>query len=238
MQITNEMEAKLQEYVGKGLLITKIVNNPYIRIMYQGSGGLIPSNWNVQIFTSGKIHTNDALTLDRALDGTIDLIDTSKILIQCDDAGVGFPLCGAMIGIYDGKDLITDIVDIKFFQEPNFKQKLYLTEYARLGRKILKKLGATPHTHRIEICIGNINTFLKNILRDQGYDVRVSEIKGPLQDKLEEHFRLYIKNTVGVDLAYDPKKTARKDLGKRYYTAVNWAKKNGPQYLKNGWNGT
>jgi hypothetical protein len=235
MRTNNKLESILSEYVKSGVLLAKQVNNPYIKIMYKGAGNAVPSNWNVQIFTSGKLHTNDGLTLSRILDRTIENIDPQKLLIQCDDAGVGFPLCGAMIGIFDGKEITTDVVDVSFFQPPAFKQKLYLTEYSSLGIKILQKIGATPQTHRIEICIGHINSALKNALRDQGYDVRISEITGPLQDGLEMRYRLYIRNLIGVDLAYDPKLTSKKEMGKKFYTAVNWAKKNGPHFLKSGW---
>jgi phage-related protein len=94
---------------------------------------------------------------------------------------------------------------------------------------------ARPKTHRIEICTGFINGKLKEALRKKSYDVRVVEITGLLQDKLEGLFKQYIKHITGQDLAYDPKEIKKEDIPRYYYKVLDWGKKNAPHLLKSGW---
>jgi hypothetical protein len=116
-----------------------------------------------------------------------------------------------------------------------YEKKRYLQEYTRKGFTLLELIGTTPQTHRIEICTGFINIMLRDALRQRGYDVRVTEIKGLLQDRLEDLFKDYVRKETGIDLAYDPKEMKKEDIGKKYYSVLNWGKKNAPHLLKSGW---
>jgi hypothetical protein len=234
MKNSPQLEERLKDLCSKGELSSRTEKNPYLKFSYCGAGKLISPKWNVKVYTSGAIVCNDLPLLKNILEGSL-VPAPSLPLIQIDDAGIGFPICGAMVGITDGNQVWTDIVDVSFFQTPRFEKKQYVSEYASKGLVLLSKLKIMPQTSRIEICTGFINTRLKDILRGQGYDVRVTEIKGLLQDHLERLFREHVHREVGEDIAYDPKELAKNEIGKKYYSVVNWAKKNKPHLLKSGW---
>ena len=145
-----------------------------------------------------------------------------------------------MVGITDGKSVLTDTVDVSFFQSPAFEEKTYLLDYAQKGWKLMAEgFKATPQTHRIEICSGYVNSELRKLLRSRGYDVTVVEIKGLLQDTLEGLFRVYVRETLGTDLAYDPKELKISGGGKAiadsYYRVLEWGRMHAPYMLKSGW---
>jgi hypothetical protein len=234
MKSSPQLEKCLEDLCLNGELFPRSENNQYLKMSFFGSGKLISPKWNVKIYTSGAIVCNDVLLLKEILKGSLTSAPALP-LFQIDDAGIGFPLCGVMIGITDGTTVWTDTVDVSFFQSPKFEKKLYLVEYANKGLKLLSNLGVAPKTHRIEICTGFINTNLKNMLREKGFDVRVAEITGLLQDQLEQLFRDHVRLLTGADVGYDPKQMKKQDLGKAYYGALRWAKKNVPHLLKNGW---
>jgi len=235
MKTSSALESALLEYSKKGIIIPRIENNSYLKVSYKGADKLVSSKWNVKIYTSGSVVCNDFKVLQDILSGTLKTPDNSLKIIQLDDSGWGFPLCGTMIGITDSKQVWTDVVDVYFFQGDNFEKKIYLEEYAQKGLKLIQALGISPSSHRIEICTGYINTKLKDILREKGFDVRVTEIKGLLQDKLEDLFKEHVKQMTGKDLAYDVKEMDRSKIGSTYYSVLNWGKKNAPHLLKNGW---
>jgi hypothetical protein len=178
---------------------------------------------------------NDEFLLKKILENSFVPAAEHLSLIQIDDAGVGFPLCGAMVGVTDGKQIWTDTVEVSFFQSPKFERKQYLQEFANKGIGIFSRLGFAPATHRVEICTGFINTRLRDALRETGFDVRVTEIKGLLQEELERLFKGHILKETGQDMAYDPKKIREQDLGKTYYQVLNWGKRYVPHLLKTGW---
>jgi hypothetical protein len=129
-------------------------------------------------------------------------------VIRIDDAGWGFPLCGVMVGVSDEKNVCTAVVPVEYFRHDTrnaFHTKRYLKEYARLALELLNQLGVSADTHRIEICSGFVNQPVREELRRQGYDVRVVEIKGLLQERLENLYKAYVLNEIGRDIYYDPK---------------------------------
>jgi hypothetical protein len=157
-----------------------------------------------------------------------------------DDSGWGFPLGGVMVGVCYKRIIHTAVVPVDFFRGNFFEKKLYLKEYTNEGLYILNHVAfqtnkeiIDPTTHRIEICTGYINRGLKEKLREVGYDVTVTEIKGLLQDTLENKFKEYLRNLTGVDLAYDPKECD--NVGMVYKNVVDWAIIHAPHLLKTGW---
>jgi hypothetical protein len=234
LQSSPQMEKALSDALAKGLLTTRTENNQYLKISYKGTGTKISDKWNVKIYTSGSVVCNDPAVLQSLMDNSFKEPDTRLRLLQIDDAGVGFPLCGVMIGVTNGERVWTDTVDVSFFQSPKFEKKLYVDEFAKKGLHLLSK--TLPSTHRIEICSGFINTGLRDALRARGYAVRITEIKGLLQDNLEQLFKEYVKKETGQDLAYDPKEIKKEKLGKAYYQVLDWGKKHTPHLLKSGWN--
>lgn len=227
MKSSPQLEECLKDLCSKGELTPRTERNQYLKFSYCGAGKMISPKWNVKIYTSGAIVCNDLPLLKNILEGSL-MPAPSLPLFQIDDAGIGFPLCGAMVGVTDGNQVWTDVVDVSFFQTPRFEKKQYVNEYASKGLALLSKLKIAPQTSRIEICTGFINTRLKDLLRGQGYDVRVTEIKGLLQDHLERFFREHVHKEVGEDIAYDIKMIKAKEIPKYYYKALEWGKKYAP----------
>lgn len=232
------LEQRLKELCAAGLLVIRTENNRYLKISYKGTGKPISEKWNVKIYTSGAVVCPDPSVLNDVVSGNIRTPDASKITLQCDDSGWGFPLLGIMVGVTDGEVVETDTVDVSFFQGETYAKKLYLAGYAEKGLAIItERFHASPKTHRIEICSGYVNTGLRDTLRRLGYDVRIADIKGLLQNRLENLFKEYVKNILKCDLAYDPKEMRKQggNVGQAYYRVLEWGKKNAPHLLKTGW---
>ncbi|MGB9553700.1 MAG: hypothetical protein ACPL7L_04940, partial [bacterium] len=121
-----------------------------------------------------------------------------------------------------------------FFQSPLFEEKKYLEEAARITLEILKELDARPQNTIIYICSGHIHSKTKEILRKNGYEVLVAEIKQPLQDLLENALKEYLKDRFDFDGFFDPKKD---DPREGFLKAKKWLKENPSrlQFAKTGW---
>jgi hypothetical protein len=235
MKSSPAMEQALSKCADSGLILPRTESNIYLKVSYKGTGNPISEKWNVKIYTSGSVVTTDIKTLDDIVNGTLAPPDSTLKIIQIDDAGFGFPLCGIMIGVYDGSKIWTDTVDVKLFQGLAYERKTYLMDYTRRGLEIVNKLSICPKTHRIEICSGFINTKLKDALRALEFDVSITDIKGPLQDQLEDLYKEYVAKVTGKNLAYDIKMIKNSEIPIYYYRALEWGKKNAPHLLKSGW---
>jgi len=235
MMSSPAIERALEKFASTGLIIQRTENNAYLKISYKGTGTTISEKWNIKIYTSGKIVTTDQKTLEDIISDNFKTPDKTLKVIQIDDAGFGFPLCGVMIGVYDGSKIITDTVSARFFQGQAYTKREYLKEYTTKGLKIIHDLRIFPDTHHIEICSGFINQPLRDSLRDLGFDVVITDIQGPLQDQLENLYKQHVRDVTGQDLAYDPKLLAERNIAKSYYAAVAWGRKNAPHLLKSGW---
>lgn len=230
------LEDTLKRMAQEGLIVPRKENNRYLHVSYKGTGGLISKKWNIKIYTSGKIVCLDLSVIRKFYHDNLKPPNKNLNLIQIDDAGIGFPLGGCMVGVCCDDEVLTDVVDVSYFRPGPFDRKDYLKEYAIRGFYIATELfNATPETHRIEICTGHINSYLRAILVFMGYDVRLVDIKGLLQDSLEDLFKNHIKDLVGKDLAYDPKELSSSDIVNGYHKAVQWGINNAPHLLKTGW---
>lgn len=235
MKSSPEIEQALSKFVSTGLIVSRTENNPHLKVSYRGIGTVISKKWNVKIYNSGSIVTTDIKTLEDIISDNFKTPDKSLKVVQIDDAGFGFPLCGVMVGVYAGTKVITDTVNATLFQGEAYTNRMYLKDYTDKGLKIIQDLEISPSTHRIEICSGFINQNLKDALRGLGFDVVITDIQGPLQDQLEGLYKQHVRDVTGKDLAYDPKVLADIDIAKSYYAAVEWGKENAPHLLKNGW---
>lgn len=236
MKTNKTLEDTLIKMASQGLIIPRVEKNPYLKLSYKGAGGLITPKWNIKIYTSGSFVCTDTALIREFYHGWLKVPDKKLQVLQIDDAGWGIPLCGIMVGVCDGRKIITDIVDVAFFKSGIFERQDYLLEYSNKGLNIVEnQFKANPETHRIEICTGFINSKLKNLLRSKGYHVTITEIKGMLQDQLEDLFKKYVLKETGMDLAYDPKGMSKKEISLNYYKALEWGKKNVPHLLKSGW---
>lgn len=231
------LEEKLKQFCIAGEIVPRTENNAYLKVSYCGSGKTISPKWNVKIYTSGSIVCNDMHVLEQIINNTFSESNPELKVVQIDDAGIGFPLFGVMVGVtvQGNSEVYTDVVPVHFFQDPLFESKAYLKEYSRRGRVIISKLKIEPTFCRIEICSGYINTVLRDDLRKQGFDVRVVDIKGLLQDRLEILFKEFVNSKTLKDLAFDPKGLDQEAIAKKYYSALNWGKHYAPHLLKSGW---
>jgi hypothetical protein len=228
-------EKLLEKAVLNGHIVSRTENNPYLKFSYKGTGELVSDKWNIKVYTSGKVVCNDVDTLDDIINNKLASPNSSLKLIQIDDAGWGFPLCGVMVGVTDGTKVLTNVVPVSYFQGKTFKTKKYLKVYSELGLELVRTFEAKHQTHRIEICTGFINSQLKKDLRKLKFDVRVTEIKGLLQDELERLFKEHVKHETGLNLAYDPKSMEKKKIGRAYYNVLSYGMTQVPHLLKSGW---
>lgn len=228
----------------KGLIKTKTIDNPYVEKAFTGNGENITEKWNVTFFKYShskrgiSVVCNDWEAFDAIISQNWEYFSPNDLpVISIDDAGWGFPLCGVMVGASDGNMVKTCIVPVNYFQGNRFSQKSYLKAYALAGMKLITKEGfdVLPTTHQIEICTGYINSELKNFLRKCGFHVRVVEIKGLLQDRLETKFKEYVKETLGSDIYYDPKDMDVDAIPMEYKRCLEFGKKHFPHLLKSGW---
>ncbi len=237
-------QLKLAEKMG--YLKRRYEENIYLKASYAGVEEKgITHKWNVKIYTFNRdknghsIVCVDFLVLRQLVENDYDsFIPPDRIVLRVDDAGWGFPLCGVMVGVSDEREVKTATVPVEYFRNdsPNyFKSKKYLKKYTELALHLLEEFGAAPNTHRIEICTGYVNQPVREKLRRLGYDVRVVEIKGLLQNELENIYKKYIFDTIGTDIYYDPKNIKKSQIPRMYYKCLNYGIKNCPEQIKTGW---
>lgn len=230
------LEDTLKKMATEGLIVPRTENNKYLCLSYKGAGGLVSNKWNIKIYTTGNFVCNDPSIIRKYYHKRLKPPDKSLKLIQIDDSGIGFPLGGCMVGVCCGDKVYTDTVDVSFFKPGPFERKEYLIAYTNRGLNLMKKeLNPTPETHRFEICSGFINKVLRDLLNLRKFDVEMVEVKGLLQDQLENKFKDHIKELTGVDLAYDPKEITTEQVAFRYDEALAWAIEHAPHLLKSGW---
>ncbi|MBN2535478.1 MAG: hypothetical protein JXB88_21545 [Spirochaetales bacterium] len=237
---------KLQKACKKGFLTSRVENNDSLFASYKGVGkkGISPK-WNIKIYDYNRkqrghsIVCIDKLVLRRLIEEDyLSFIPPDKKVLRIDDAGWGFPLCGVMVGVSDEVKVLTATVPVEYFRDDTkcrFSTKLYLKKYSELGMELLYNFHASPGTHRIEICTGYLNQPLREDLRKTGYDVRVVEIKGLLQQELEKLFKVYVFESIGADIYYDPKDMKKADIPRNYYECLEYGKKHCPHLIKTGW---
>jgi hypothetical protein len=208
-------------------------------------GGGISHKWNVKIYNpSIKKSGHSVVCVDRHVlmklveEDYASFIPPDLPVLRIDDAGWGFPLCGVMVGVTDEREVRTAVVPVAYFRDDtryHFQTKRYLKEYSDLAIQLLEEFGATPRSHRIEICTGYVNQPLRERLRGRGYDVRVVEITGLLQRELEGRYRQYVHEEVGADIYYDPKDMKKSQIPRSYRKSLAYGEKHCPEKIKTGW---
>ena len=237
---------KLRQALEEGFVASRSENNQYLLASYTGVEGKgITQKWNVKIYTYNKKKKGHSLVcvdehiLAKLLEGDFEsFIPPDLQVLRIDDAGWGFPLCGMAVGVSNEQEVQTGIVPVEYFRDDvdnHFQAKRYLKEYTDLALQFLDQFGANPGTHRIEICTGYVNQPLREELRSIGYDVRVEEIKGMLQDKLEKVYREYVIEEVGSDVYYDPKEMNKSDIPRMYDESLKYGMEHCPHKIKTGW---
>jgi len=183
-------------------------SSPYVVLSVRGDGARAPEKWNARVYKdkSGrlKLVTVDLKTLTDLLEGRKPAV--KRRVISVDDAGWGFPLGGVMIGATDGSRVETGLVPVDYFQGERFERHEYLGYAAMVTQELLRRFDARPDDTLVEICTGYVNVGSKEALRKAGYEVKVTEVRGLLQDELEKRFAEYVKD-LGYDGYVDPKET-------------------------------
>jgi hypothetical protein len=137
--------------------------------------------------------------------------------IMIDDAGVGDLLFGVVIGAYRSEtgEFSYDVVDVKYFQYPMFKRKMYLQETSRVVFEILDKLRI-KNGEPIYICSGNI---FEQAHRD-------------LQHYTETAYLDEVRN-----LGYEPTSDRDEKRAKSFFHMLNWVRHDAKRikYAKTGW---
>jgi len=196
-------------------------NNPYVVLSVRGDGVRASPKWNARVYRdkSGrlKLVTVDLKMLRDMLEGRAPAARTRTISV--DDAGWGFPLGGVMIGATDGERVETGLVPVVYFQGERFGRHDYLEYAARVTLDLLGRFHADPDDTRVEICTGYVNIGSREALREAGYEVKVSEVTGLLQDELEKRFAAYVRG-LGYPGYVDPKETH--DPKKPFGDIIRW----------------
>lgn len=212
-------------------------NSPWVVLSIRGDGALASPKWNARVYRDKagrlKLVTVDLKTLRDMLEGRAPAV--KKRTVSVDDAGWGFPLGGVMVGATDGKKVETGLVPVDYFQEERFERHEYLKFAAAVTLDLLGRFRAYPDTTLVEICTGYVNIGSKEALRAAGYEVRVTEIKGLLQDELEKHFAAYVLG-LGYSGYFDPKETH--DPTKPFEGVIKWIEENPEECMKlakTGW---
>jgi hypothetical protein len=212
-------------------------NSPYVVLSVRGDGVRASPKWNARVYKDKggrlKLVTADLETLRRMLEGRAPA--AKNMAISVDDAGWGFPLGGVMIGASDGEKVETGLVPVDYFQGERFERHEYLKYAAMVTLDLLKRFNARPDDTLVEICTGYVNVGSKEALRKAGYEVRVVEIKGLLQDVLEKSFAEYVK-ALGYPGYVDPKETH--DPKKPFERVIRWIEERPGERLrlaKTGW---
>ena len=238
---------KLKKAMKKGFIKSRSENNIHLIASFTGveKKGISPK-WNIKIYTYNRkmkghsLVCVDTFVLKKLIEEDYDSFNQPPHLkvLRIDDAGWGFPLCGVMVGVSDEIKVLSAVVPVEYFRSDtknNFNTKEYLKKYSALGLQLVGEFGGSPDTHRIEICTGYLNQPLKEKLRKLGYNVRVVEIKGMLQNELEKLFKEYVYKTIGADIYYDPKDMEKSKIPKRYWESLKYGKRYCPHLIKTGW---
>jgi hypothetical protein len=158
-----------------------------------------------------------------------------QITIIIDDAGNGDLLLGIVIGVYqsDNDYFRYDVIDVKFFQPPLFKQKLYLQQAAKIIFSLLEKFHLQPG-ESIEICNSYLFDLAVNDLVKKYGEGRIKRIKvtGDPQYLTETAYLDEIRN-----LGYKPLDKRETKRAKSFFHMMNWLKHNPDKmkYAKTGW---
>src|SRR5512146_1639985 len=229
-------EACLERIRGLGLPGARD-SNPYVVLSVRGDGARAPEKWNARVYKDKggrlKLVTVDLKTLTDMLEGRKPAI--RRHTISVDDAGWGFPLGGVMIGASDGRRVETGLVPVDYFQGERFERHEYLGYAAMVTLELLKRFDARPDDTLVEICTGYVNVGSKEALRKAGYEVKVTEGKGLLQDELEKRFAAYVKD-LGYEGYVDPKETH--DPKNPFKNIIKWIEEKPGERMrlaKTGW---
>lgn len=113
-------------------------------------------------------------------------------MIQIDDAGSGSLVGGTCIGALrkDTGEYYYEIIPVNFFNEANFKNKMYIYYTTEIVKNALRELSVKKD-EEIHICQGYIFEDARKFLAQANYNFSKSKIGEPLQSLIEKTFENY-----------------------------------------------
>lgn len=148
-------------------------------------------------------------------------------LAQVDDSGIGSPIGGTAIGVYDtGTGTFQHkLVGVEYFQD-GYKNE-YLARVAEIVRELFAEMGITSDEYRIEICSGHIFDQVRPWLDKAGYEWSSVKIIDPLQSLIENAFSDYLVS-LGV-----PERIRTIEVGRdQFMYLFNWVKQDPGRRVK------
>ncbi len=155
--------------------------------------------------------------------------------ITIDDAGSGDLLFGVVIGAYrnESQEFKYDVVDVRYFQPPLFRQREYLKHVSMTVFQLLDRLNLKEDEH-ILICTGSIfDSAVKDLKNKYGEDrVQGVKVTGEAQCFTEMAYLDEIRN-----LGYEPIREREEKRAKSFFHMMRWLKRNPDKirYAKTGW---
>ena len=150
--------------------------------------------------------------------------------IKIDDAGTGDILYGAVIGAYRPEDdhFIYDMIDVKHFQMPLYKDKTHLEEAKRIAVDLVERLEL-KEKEKIIICTGDVlNVAVEALIEKFGEDVVVrGKIEGRGQHLVELAFTNELRN-----IGYEPLEERTEKWSKNFWHMYKWINKKPKRRLK------
>ncbi len=155
--------------------------------------------------------------------------------VQVDDAGVGDLLFGVVVGAHrkETGEFHYDVIPVSYFQNPRFRQKLYLEKATELTLRLLRDLKLQDD-EGIEIC----SSFLFDETRpelEEKYGkkrVKTAVIEGDAQLNVETAYLDEVRN-----LGYEPIVERDEKRARSFFHMLRWVKSNPDRikYAKTGW---
>jgi hypothetical protein len=155
--------------------------------------------------------------------------------LQIDDAGVGDLLHGVVVGAYrpETGEFSYDMVEVEFFQQPEFGRKGYLEEASKIVMQIIEKMKLTEN-EPILICSSYIfEKAVRDLEEKYGRErVTVTKITGDAQRFVETAYLDELRN-----LGYEPLTEREEKRARSFFHMLRWLKKDPYRFehAKTGW---
>ena len=148
-------------------------------------------------------------------------------LAQVDDSGIGSPVGGAAIGVFDvGTGAFRyKLVGVEYFQD-GYKNE-YQDRVVGIVRELFSEMGITSDVYRIEICSGHIFDHVRPWMDEAGYEWKSVKIIDPLQSLIENAFSDFLVS-LGV-----PERIRTIEVGRdQFMYLFNWVKQDPERRVK------
>jgi hypothetical protein len=145
------------------------------------------------------------------------------LTILIDDAGTGDLLWGVVIGVYQPETdtFLYDIINVSFFKEGAFQEKMHFEEAAKIALNLVERLG--PKTfEKIKVCQGDILNITAEKLKERYGDDTVERVhvEGRAQELIEGAYINELRN-----LGYEAMPDRTEKWGKSFWHMYDWVKK-------------